>query len=589
MPRSVNPSRQRGKKSNRPSSRGSAWRGGAPHWLPLVVVCVLLAHEARATTDAGALQQQFERERELSRPLPERVLPQASAPAEPVSPRRGNALEVRGFRFSGNTVISSDALSAVLEPYRQRPLEFAEIEALTLVLSAHYRAQGYVAQVALSAQDVSDGVLGFVVTEAVLGQVLVDARAPVRTSAQRLTSIVANQLRAGEILQVDALSRALLIASDLPGLAVTGALAEGEAPGQTDLVLSVADKPLVSGDVNMDNTGGTSTGTERMGLNLYGNGVLGQGDLWSANLSANQGSNYARLGLTVPVGYGGLRLGLNASHMDYQVLTAQYRSLDLHGASSVQGVDAVYPLLRSQNHNLYLSAALDDKRFLNYSATKIVSDYGSRAMTWSLYGNRYDALGGGGASSGSLTLSQGHLNLDASATQSADALSTQTAGDYRKLRFALNRQQALGDDLTLAVSFSGQWTDQNLDSSEKFFLGGSSGVRAYPSGEGAGALGRLANAELRWRWSDTTTLSVFYDTGSVTVNPRNDYAGASVLNSYGLDGAGLALAWSGERGVSARLVWARRLGDNPNPSATGQDQDGTLVRDRVWASALLAF
>jgi hemolysin activation/secretion protein len=355
--------------------------------------------------------------------------------------------------------------------------------------------------------------------------------------------------------------------------------------------LSVSDKPLVTGDVDLDNTGGTSTGTERLGLNLYGNGVLGQGDLWSANLSANQGSNYARLGLTVPVGYGGLRLGLNASRLDYQVVAAQYSSLELHGASSVQGVDAVYPLLRSQTHNLYLSAALDDKHFLNYSATKAVSDYGSRALTWSLYGNAYDALGGGGASSGSLTLSQGHLNLDASATQASDALSTQTAGDYRKLRFALSRQQALHDDLTLVLSFSGQWTDQNLDSSEKFFLGGSTGVRAYPSGEGSGALGRMANAELRWRWrwSDSFALSAFYDTGSVTVNPRNGYAGASALNSYGLDGVGLGLAWSGERGVSAKLVWARRLGDNPNPSATGQDQDGTLVRDRLWASAQLAF
>ena len=574
---------------HRNHSLSRAWCSGAPLSIVVAIVGLLLAPQARAATDAGALQQQFERERELARPLPGRVLPEASAPVEPVSPRRGTALEVRGFRFSGNTVIGSDALSAVLEPYRQRPLEFAEIEALTLVLSAHYRAQGYVAQVALPAQDVSDGVLGFVVTEAVLGQVLLNAPTPVRTSAQRLTGIVANQLREGGILQIDALSRALLIASDLPGLAVTGALAQGQEPGQTDLVLSVADKPLVSGDVALDNTGGTSTGAERLGLNLYGNGVLGQGDLWSANLSANQGSNYARLGLTVPVGYGGLRLGLNASRLDYQVVAAQYSSLELHGSSSVQGVDAVYPLLRSQTHNLYLSAALDDKRFLNYSATKAVSDYGSRALSWSFYGNRYDDLGGGGASSGSLTLSQGQLNLDASATQAADAQSTQTAGDYRKLRFALGRQQALGDDLTLVLSYSGQWTDQNLDSSEKFFLGGSTGVRAYPSGEGSGALGRMANAELRWRWSGTFALSAFYDAGSVTVNPRNDYAGASALNSYGLDGAGLALAWSGERGVSAKLVWARRLGDNPNPSATGQDQDGTLVRDRLWASAQLAF
>jgi nucleoside-diphosphate-sugar epimerase len=103
----------------------------------------------------------------------------------------------------------------------------------------------------------------------------------------------------------------------------------------------------------------------------------------------------------------------------------------------------------------------------------------------------------------------------------------------------------------------------------------------------------MASAELRWRWSDTIALSAFYDAGSVTVNPRNDYAGASALNSYGLDGAGLVLVWSGEGGVSAKLVWARRLGDNPNPSATGRDQDGTLVRDYFFvddaADAYLAL
>jgi hemolysin activation/secretion protein len=102
-------------------------------------------------------------------------------------------------------------------------------------------------------------------------------------------------------------------------------------------------------------------------------------------------------------------------------------------------------------------------------------------------------------------------------------------------------------------------------------------------------MGRIANAELRWRWSEQWVLSAFYDTGSVTVNPRNDYQGASALNSYKFDGAGLALLWQGEGGASAKLVWARRLGDNPNPSATGQDQDGTLVRDRLWANAQLAF
>lgn len=253
------------------------------------------------------------------------------------------------------------------------------------------------------------------------------------------------------------------------------------------------------------------------------------------------------------------------------------------------GLEASYPLVRAQRENLYLGLALDEKRFLNYAAKLAASDYRSLALSWSLSGNRFDDLAGGGASSGNLTLSQGHLQLEGAAQQATDALSTQTAGDYRKLRYSLARQQTITDALLLLMSFSGQWTDQNLDSSERFSLGGSTGVRAYPSGEGAGAIGRVASAELRWQVSAPLVWSVFFDSGNVTVNARNDYRGASALNSYALSGAGLAVVWQVNRRTHARLTWARRQGDNPNPTLTGRDQDGTRVLDRVWASVAVGF
>jgi len=37
---------------------------------------------------------------------------------------------------------------------------------------------------------------------------------------------------------------------------------------------------------------------------------------------------------------------------------------------------------------------------------------------------------------------------------------------------------------------SAQWASKNLDSSQKFGLGGPNGVRAYPSGEGYGGAPR---------------------------------------------------------------------------------------------------
>ena len=62
-----------------------------------------------------------------------------------------------------------------------------------------------------------------------------------------------------------------------------------------------------------------------------------------------------------------------------------------------------------------------------------------------------------------------------------------------------------------------------------------------------------------------------------------------MLNDYSLKGAGLALAWQGNSGLNLRATWARRIGDNPNPTATGNDQDGSLVSNRFWLTASLPF
>ena len=349
------------------------------------------------------------------------------------------------------------------------------------------------------------------------------------------------------------------------------------------------DKPLLSGDATVDNAGSRSTGVNRLSFNGFGNSVLGLGDLWSASALANSGSTYLRFSATAPLGLDGLRLGANASRLEYRIADSVYASQQLEGASGVLGLEAMYPLVRTPQQNVYFSVALDHKNFLNYASGSAVSDYASRAFVWSLYGNRFDDFAGGGGTSANLTLTQGHLVLDSYPGHADDASTLQTAGNYRKLRYALSRQQFVTQDLILLASWSGQWTDQNLDSSEKFGLGGSAGVRAYPSGEGSGAIGQLLTAELRWRWSDALALSGFYDTGSVTINARNDYVGASALNAYSLSGSGLALTWQPGGRTSVKLTWARRAGSNPNPAANGNDQDGSLVQDRLWASASLAF
>jgi hemolysin activation/secretion protein len=242
-------------------------------------------------------------------------------------------------------------------------------------------------------------------------------------------------------------------------------------------------------------------------------------------------------------------------------------------------------LLRSPERNLYASFQAERKRFDNQANGATQSHYMSTAVGAGISGNMNDAWGG--LNTGSLNWVQGLLNLDGSPTQSADAVGAQTAGRFNKLRYALSRQQTFSSRLTGYAALSGQLASKNLDSSEKFILGGESGVRAYPDGEGIGAQGQMLNLELRWRASNAHTLVGFYDWGQVTL--LRDNVSATALNAYELKGAGLGWIASLPGGVRLKATWSHRIGPNPNPSNTGTDQDGSLIEDRYWLSVSLPF
>jgi len=54
-------------------------------------------------------------------------------------------------------------------------------------------------------------------------------------------------------------------------------------------------------------------------------------------------------------------------------------------------------------------------------------------------------------------------------------------------------------------------------------------------------------------------------------------------------GRGLQLAWFGPNNINLKAIWARRVGNNPYPTAEGTDQDGTQKIDRYWLSASFPF
>ena len=558
-------------------------------WLSIVLAVAGLTGLnawAQALPDAGSIRQQIEPSRAL--PLPPAAPPQRVAPTPEIKPPVGMTVNVKSFQLSGHRLLSAEELMPALAEFVGRTLDFAGLQRATDAVAAAYREAGWLARVYLPEQDISEGTITLQVVEARFAGLRMEGEPSKRVLSSDIQAFFEEQQKTGEPLNTLALDRALLLADDLPGISVAGTLVPGQAEGETGLAIQNSDEALVYGEVTLDNTGARSTGSNRVMLNLNINSPGDHGELINLTALRTQGSAYIRLGLTVPVGYNGLRFGFNGSTMNYKVIDgpSSLLSLNVQGSSDSIGLDWSFPVVRQRMRNLYFSGGLDNKRFYNDSINKTsdtnsYADYETNSLRLGFSGNVFDDLGGGGANSASLQVVQGQLARVKAHTQ-IDTLGR----DYIKFNYALSRQQSLTADHSLLLNLQGQHATQLLDSSEKFYIGGASTVRAYPSSELGGERGQLLTGEWRWRLHAAWVLSGFMDQAWVTALPTTA-ADASTPSS--LRGYGLSAAWQGPLGLNAKLTWSQREGSNPKPTATGIDGDGTLLINRIWFTAGLSF
>lgn len=540
---------------------------------------------AQTLPNAGSVLKQIEGSQQ--QPLPPKGAPEF-APPPPLQSIGGPTVTVRKFRFVGNRLLTDKQLERVVARFLDRPLDFAGLRNSAIAVADAYRKAGWVVRAYLPQQDVTSGTVTIQIIEAVFGSARVEGKL-VRVSPARLDAIVDAAQPPGKPVNANALDRALLLINDLPGVSATGRLAEGQQQSQTDLVIDAVNLPLFTGDVSIDDYGQRFTGAAQLTVAMDLNSPLRIGDRGGALFLHSQGSDFESATYDAPLGARGLRLGIDASNLSYRIVTADFAPLDAHGSSRTADLDATYPLLRTRLENLYVSFAVGDKWFQNESAGSTTSDYSVGSARFGLSGNVYDDLGRGGESTASVTFEQGVVDLGGSPNEADDAQTTDTAGAFHRVSLAVSRLQTLTDRLALFASVSGQIASKNLDSSEKLYLGGAYGVRAYPTNEGGGSEGLLADLEARVRLPAGFGLTGFLDWGEVHFNKDNDFVGAADPNADELKGGGLAVGWNASFGLSVRVAVAHRIGTNPVPTSAGTDQDGTLVENRIWAQATMPF
>jgi hemolysin activation/secretion protein len=574
--------------------------------MPLVAIgftaMSTLAHAAPNTAlsgapDAGALQQELQKQVPKLQPLPSPVAPSIKPKPEEAKP--GDVkVTIKGFRIDGNKSLSDEAIKETLKPWLGRTVPFQELQKAADSVAALYQTFGKLAQVTVPPQKITDGVVILKVLEAKLGAVHIDMpNGPSRFTEDRARRYITDANRLSEIVQTQNIERSIYILNETPGIAVSTQLEPGKNEGDVDLRVSLADTKAVRGKVEVNNYGSRSTGMGQRIVNITFDNPGNFGDQLSASNIKSSGSDYSVASYSVPLNSDGLRASVTGSYLDFENVgefAHPKNTSASFGRSKTVGANLTYPLLRSAAANANLSAGADRKMYINKAVLngEATSDYRIENMIFSLSGNQFDGWNGGGVNSGSVTLIKGHL-IAGSQTPRHGA---NTPSTFTKINLNGSRnQQIVPDKTVLSVSVSGQMASVDLDSAEKFYLGGPNGIKAYPGSQAGGSQGGMINIELQQQLENKFVATAFYDAGFVQ-QYRNkqtysdNFSDTNAGNSYSLRGAGLGLKRADQDFVfSTSIAW--KLGHNPLYTAQGLgvNNDGRSKGAYIWAQAQWMF
>ncbi len=547
---------------------------------------------------AGSILQQQAPKQELPvSPSTAPVLPQV-APPKPALPAGTKVnVTVKDFRFSGNTVFSSDVLRELVRDFIGKTLDFNGLNDAAGRVQRHYRERGYFLAVAyLPQQEIKDGIVEIGVLEGRLGQInlQVDPKTKLKESFAR--GILAAHLKPGDLITENSLERPLLLLRDLPDMEVSSELGPSKTVlGAADLTVKISENTKhFGGYVDADNYGNRFSGEYRIGINLNAGDLTGYGDLLSfRGFITDESMKFGRLSYVIPIGHYGTRIGASATGFQYR-LGKDFASLGANGEGQVYTLYALHPLLRTRNANLFIQGAVERKDLEDrQDSVALTVDQTINNGKLGVVGDFRDRLMSGGLNSYSATVTGGKLEIEPAsvlAVDQAPGIGPQTNGHFSKLNVEYRRLQRITDQFNLLFAYTAQGANKNLSAAEKMALGGPNGVRAYPVGEAPGDVGQLGTLELRYLvpklqvFGGDLTLSTFIDHGQVLTqkSPPSAVAGVSA-NKRSISGAGFGLSLGREGNFLVRLDIATPL-DDETPTS-----DSKKVDPRVWAQAIKWF
>jgi hemolysin activation/secretion protein len=567
--------------------------------ITLVVVSPISFAQA---PDAGSITNQQQPRNPRIERLP---APDSKETEQLITDKQGPTVKVNSIRLSGGESLEDiKVLQTLVADAIGQELSFAQLQQIAERVSRHLKAKGWLlANAYLPKQDVTEGNIEIAISvgkieddqlgHGILIQRDEGTRLKEHNIHQRMRQVIGD---AGSVQKAD-LERALLLLDDLPGINARSTLEKGSQPGTSRLGVAVNEGRLIDGSFSIDDYGNRYTGPWRGNLAVNINDPFGWGDrLTLSGIGAeNLGQGFASY--SVPLGTNGLIANGHYSHLNYLV-GREFTNLESKGTAEYSGGGLSYPLIRSRAFSLWGSADYTHKNLRDESLAVVTDHRFLDNGTVGLNTQSLDGFFGGGLTQASFSSLFGNVDLSAIAADLAsDQATAKTHGRYQKFNLSLVRLQKLSERFSFYSAAYGQVADRNLNSAEKFILGGPYGVRAYSVGEGIGDNGWVSNFELRYDIPVASNLGAlqlvsFFDTGYVTQHQQrwqNDVISLTGRNEYSLSGSGIGLNWSKDQRYAIRTNWSHTIGGNPGRTTHNLDSDGKADSNRFWLQAIVSF
>lgn len=511
---------------------------------------------SRATRETDRLGREMEKraEREVRR-VPQKP---AEPKAQEEKPKEGEQrFFVKKVKLVGCETFLPEDFSHLVEKFENKDETLTEMNNLAREIGAEYLKKGIVAAVFLPPQEVKDQTIVMQVVEARMGELEIQQSPHFRKKMLRYYW----NMKEGEILRYDRISKSLQMMNKNPDREVRAALRAGSKPGTTNVILTSKTRFPIHGQFTFDREGIFTTGRERSGFGIRDNNVLGFDDTLITGVSFGKNFVGEYIYHSIPISGNGASLLYGYSYSK----STPKKDFDVYSLKSQMENGTI-----SLNQDIYKSDTYLGQVTLGFDIKDKVTWYNAgtgtlnkdRTRPLSLSGN-FIVRGTNSVTYINPEIDQGLNVLGASKKNNPLASRRGATPTYTKFLFSAQNRTYLPFNLQQSLRFRVQAASEKLFSQEQYGIGGIDTVRGYPPSDYLADKMIIVNAEMispifvlpkDWRLpyaekplKDQLTGVVFFDYGygEQRGNPK-PYRASSI-------GAGLRMSFYNQ--VSLRLEW----------------------------------